>query len=448
LSSSARATASSDFEKLAAALLDFAGFVGSQPLEAHEVIEVALPDALALTNGPVEEGLGEGGLVAFVVAAQPVAIHVDHDIALELTAEGHGKADDLGDGFGVLAVDMENGALEHLGNGRGVGRGAGLLRIGGEADLVVQNDVQGAADGVGVELGEIERFLNHALADECGVAMNQQAHAVVAVARAILLGAHTSFSDGIDEFKMAGVEAERQMHLPARGRHVFVAVTHVVLDVAPADVQFGIGVFEFTENAAGGLAHDIAEDVEAAAVRHRQDDFGSVRLARRLDGEVEQGNQALGAFEREALRADELLLNEFLEDRGAGQLLENTNLLSPCEFQPVFALLHTAHQPFLDGEVVDVHVLHADGAAIRVAQAFDQAPHRQAGRSIDRLGGDGAVEVGFLDAVELGLEFGHRGAGPPERVDFRLKMAADPVGAHHLVDAMLEDRILGGRVDL
>ena len=40
----------------------------------------------------------------------------------------------------------------------------------------------------------------------------------------------------------------------------------------------------------------------------------------RLDQQVEQRDQALGAFEREALGADVVLVDELLEDLGVGEL--------------------------------------------------------------------------------------------------------------------------------
>ena len=40
-----------------------------------------------------------------------------------------------------------------------------------------------------------------------------------------------------------------------------------------------------------------------------------------------QRNQAFGAFQREALRADELLLDELLEDHRVGQPREDPQLL-------------------------------------------------------------------------------------------------------------------------
>jgi hypothetical protein len=93
----------------------------------------------------VEERLGEGGLVGLVVAVLAVAVHVDDDVALELDAELEGEAGEVADGLGVVAVHVEDRGLDHLGDIGAVAGGARVVGLGGEADLVVDDDVQGAA---------------------------------------------------------------------------------------------------------------------------------------------------------------------------------------------------------------------------------------------------------------------------------------------------------------
>ena len=62
---------------------------------------------------------------------------------------------------------------------------------GGEADLVVDHDVQRAAGRIAGQLAEIERLLHDPFAGKSRVAVNQQRHGLLAlgVAAAILLGA-------------------------------------------------------------------------------------------------------------------------------------------------------------------------------------------------------------------------------------------------------------------
>ncbi len=69
------------------------------------------------------------------------------------------------DRFGVIAVDMENGGLHHSGHVGAIRGGASVLRVaGGEANLVVDDDMQRTAGGKRTGLGHIQRFHDNALA--------------------------------------------------------------------------------------------------------------------------------------------------------------------------------------------------------------------------------------------------------------------------------------------
>ena len=75
-----------------------------------------------------KQGLREGRLVAFVVAAPAVAVHVDHDVALKVVPKVHGQANHLRDRFGIFAVHVEDRDLQHLGDVGGVRARARLVR--------------------------------------------------------------------------------------------------------------------------------------------------------------------------------------------------------------------------------------------------------------------------------------------------------------------------------
>ena len=105
----------------------------------------------------------------------------------------------------------------------------------------------------------------------------------------------------------------------AGGRLVIGRVAEVVLDVAAAEVLLGVDVFERREDLADVLVHDVREHVEAPAVGHRQHDFGDALRAGRFDEQVEQRDEAFGALEREALRADVVLVDELFENFRVGE---------------------------------------------------------------------------------------------------------------------------------
>ena len=77
-----------------------------------------------LGDPAIHFGLGEGRLIAFVVAVAAVAEHVDDHVAVEAQAEFHRQLGDVNDGFRIVAVDVEDRRLDHLGDVGGIGRGA------------------------------------------------------------------------------------------------------------------------------------------------------------------------------------------------------------------------------------------------------------------------------------------------------------------------------------
>ena len=190
--------------------------------------EQALADQLFANRGRASTGapriflyikrLGEGRLVALVVAEAAVAPHVDDDGLLEFLAEFRRDLGAEHHGFRIVAVAVEDRRLDRLGDVGRIGRGARIARIGGEADLVVDDEMDRAAGAMALEAGQAETFRDHALTGESRVAMDQQRHdAAPIVGRAVgdlvLLGAHLAEHDRIDDFEMRGIGGQRQMDL-------------------------------------------------------------------------------------------------------------------------------------------------------------------------------------------------------------------------------------------
>jgi hypothetical protein len=86
-------------------------------------------------------------------------------------------------------------------------RGVLFARIGGESDQVVDDDVDGAANGVAGEVGVIHGLGGDALSGESGIAVDEQRQifGLAAFTGAVLLGAGAPDGDGIDRFKVARI---------------------------------------------------------------------------------------------------------------------------------------------------------------------------------------------------------------------------------------------------
>ena len=220
----------------------------------------------------VHQRLGEGRLVALVVAMAAIAEHVDDHRLLEFLPE---LGRDLGrehHRFRIVAVHMENRRLDHLGDIGRIRRRARIARISGEADLIVDDEVHRAAGAVTAQPGKPETFRDHALPGERGVAVDQERHHHGAIVRRgavlILLGAHLAEHDRIDDFQMRRIGGQRQVHLVA----VELAVrrgAEMILHVAGAlDLVRRRGAaLEFVEDRAVRLAHDLRQHIEPAAMR-------------------------------------------------------------------------------------------------------------------------------------------------------------------------------------
>ena len=188
--------------------------------------------------------LREGRFVAFIVAVAAVAEQVEHHGLVELHAEFGGDLRRIDHRFRIVAVDVEDRRLDHLGDVGRIGRRTREGRVRGEADLVVDDDVHRAGDAVAAQTGKAEDFGNDALAGKGRVAVDQKRQDLGAFGQRndvavpdggghILLGARLAHDDGIDDFEMRRVRRQRHVDLVA----VEFAVgggAEMVLDVARA----------------------------------------------------------------------------------------------------------------------------------------------------------------------------------------------------------------------
>ena len=120
-------------------------------------------------------------------------------------------------GLGIVAVHVEDRRLHHLRDVGGVHARAAEVGRGREPELVVHDDVHGAADLVAGHFGEVEGLGDDALARERGVAVHEHGqHGVAAlVVLGVADGAGDAFDDRADGLEMAGIGGEREVDLGA-----------------------------------------------------------------------------------------------------------------------------------------------------------------------------------------------------------------------------------------
>ena len=169
-------------------------------------------------------------------------------------------------------------------------------------------------------------------------------------------------------------------------------------------------------------------------------DGGAVeaRAGGALQDLVEQRNEGLAALEAEALLADVLGLQERLERLGLVELVEDAQLLIVARL--LVLDLDVVLEPLALARVLDVHVLDADRAAVRVAEHAEDVAELHQASSAEAPRDELAVEVPEGEAVVLDLEVGVRALHVLERVGVGHEVAADAVGVDELLYA-------GGLVD-
>ena len=123
---------------------------GEQPL-LDETIRVDLDHARMLGDALVHQRLGEGRLVGLVMTVPAVAEHVDDHRLQEALAELGGDLGDVNDGLGIVAVHVEDRRIDHLGDVGRVGRRAREAGRRGEADLIVDDEMDRAAGAVAAQ---------------------------------------------------------------------------------------------------------------------------------------------------------------------------------------------------------------------------------------------------------------------------------------------------------
>src|SRR2546422_5627370 len=130
------------------------------------MVGVALARRGRLLDPLIHRGLRVGRLVAFVVTPAPVAYDIDHHVAVELVAIQHREPRRGEARLHVVRIDVDDRRIEAFGEVARVVGGASFLRIGGEAELVVADQVDRATRRVAFEPGEVERLRHDALRGE------------------------------------------------------------------------------------------------------------------------------------------------------------------------------------------------------------------------------------------------------------------------------------------
>ncbi len=410
------------------------------------LVQVACGGQLA--DDLVHHWLRRGRFIGLVVAVAAVADQIDHHVAAELFAEIVGEAGDGNHRFRIITVHMQHRRVDHLGQVGAVHRGTGVLRIGGgEADLVVDHDVQAAADLETAGLRHVEQLHVHALAGQRSVAMDQHGHRlrVRSVATAGLTGMHRASHHRVDDLQVRRVERQRHVHA-AIGRLDVGGEAQVVLHVARMGrvVRVLELAFKLIEQSLRRLAQDIDQHVQAATMGHADHQLLDAVVAGRTHDVVDHRDQAVAAFQREALLADILGVQVALQTFGCGQAIQHALLAGLVQGALARSLFQPAVDPVALLMIADVHELGADRAGVGLLQSRQQVAQFQPLAVASVVAGvEFGIQVGIAQAMKGEPEIRRRHLlGQAEWIEIGSKVTARSIGSKQAQYARLLARVL------
>ncbi len=156
-----------------------------------------------LADNFVHQWLSRRWLVGFVVTATAITNQIDNHIFTKLVAVIHGQHSRKHHCVWVVAIDVQNRRLNHLGDICTVFCGAGvILAASGKADLIIDHNMDGATGFIGASLRQLERLHHNTLTRKGCIAVHQDWYNLFAfhVVTTILTGATRTHYYGARNF--------------------------------------------------------------------------------------------------------------------------------------------------------------------------------------------------------------------------------------------------------
>ncbi len=159
-------------QPLIAGFVALVGFLVGEHAPIGQQRRVLLSHCRKGADALIHLRLGVCGFVALVVPVAAVPHQVDQHIFAEPLPIGHRESHGGQTGLRVVRIDVDDRDVEPLGKIAGVSGRARVDHVGGEADLVVGDEMDRPAGPIALEGAQIQRFAHHALSRECRVAVD------------------------------------------------------------------------------------------------------------------------------------------------------------------------------------------------------------------------------------------------------------------------------------
>ena len=347
------------------------------------------------------------------MAVPPVSDEIDDDIVVIFRSVRHGKSHSRETRLRVVCVDMDDRKAEPLGEVAGVPCRPAVHRQRGKSDLIVEDDVDGAACRVPVQPAEIEGFRDHALSREscisvdenrdhrCGIPLR------VLVVSGVLERPRHALHDRVHELEVAGIGSEGDVNRGSVGETLLAPGALVVLDVSGAldrEGPFCLDPLELAGDLLVSEPHDVGQDVEAAAVGHPQHNPLGADFARLLEREIQHGNHDVGPLDGEALLAEVRIVEKLLQALDLGKPLEKAHPVSGLERARVGAGFNLIPEPPDHAGVLEVFELVSDRPAVGLPESLEYVSQGLVARVLEHQRGGEFGELLQARAEEGGIE--------------------------------------------
>ena len=273
-----------------------------------------------------------------------------------------------------------------------------------------------AAGAETVETRKIERLRHDTLAGErCIPVHTDRQHGrfvTFAIAGQHLTCSRHSFENRIDDLEVTRIRDQHHLDFSAIRDLARACRAEVVLHVPGFADGVGRSVLalELLEDRCVWLAQGVREDVDAAAMRHREIDFARAVSRRRLDRHVEHRHQDVTALDRESLVTLIGATQKTLEAIYLREPLQNPPVFFFAEWLMKAPALDLLAQPFTLFDFAEVRDLESDLRRVELAQTR----HHIGSAAARSTEGDAwnAGEVLLAQTMEfrgeLGCSFGFR----------------------------------------
>ena len=192
---------------------------------------------------------------------------------------------------------MEDWSADSSGDLGAVCARTGTIRSRGEANLVIDDDMDGAADFIVPQPLHLEALVHDTLASDRSITVHNNGHysfSVLTLAtKEVLFGTGSALYAWVHGFEVRWVGHKSEFDLVARiSVRAAIGGSKMILDVTSTCINrlltlIRLDSLELCHDDLHGLAHHISQGVESAPVRHSNDKSAGSLIYSRINAEFE-----------------------------------------------------------------------------------------------------------------------------------------------------------------